>query len=110
MDKIEKYKKIIQEELKYQATKTLYNAPNVKRQLIINAEKTDFILLSLGWDDDNFLHTILFHYQIKDNKVWLMKNNTNVLINQIMIENGIHKNDITIGWIPDYLREVMLVN
>lgn len=106
MDKIEKYKNIIQQELEYQATKLPDNAPNIHNHLVVNENRTDFLLLSIGWEGKFYRHNILFHYQIKANKVILMKNNTDILINKILVEQGIATEDIEINWIPDYLKEM----
>lgn len=106
MDKIEKYQSILQLEMEEQAKKSLYNAPNVHRHLIINEDKSDFLLLSIGWEDSAYRHNVIHHIQLRGNKVWILKNNTNIEIDEFLIEKGIQKEDIEVGWIPDYLREL----
>ena len=104
MDKINDYKKLVEKELIYQASKSLYDAPDVHRHLVISQDKVDFMVLSMGWYKNRFLHTIIFHLQVKDNKIWIMKNNTNVLIDRCLMEQGIPFKDIEVGFLSEDSR------
>jgi hypothetical protein len=105
MDKIKKYKDILQAEMEYQATKTLYKAPNVHRHLVVNEDKTDFVLFSYGWKDGAYIYTVLHHLQLREDKIWVLKNNTTVLLDDIFIEEGVDRNDIEIAWAYEELGE-----
>jgi hypothetical protein len=105
MDKITKYKNILQTEMEYQATKTLYKAPNVCRHLVMNEDRTDFVLFSYGWKEDTYMYTVLHHLQLREDKIWVLKNNTTVLLDEIFIEEGIDRNDIEIAWAYEELSE-----
>ena len=60
MDRIEKYKNIIEKELKYFSNLTISNMPDVTHQLVINAERSQFILLTLGWHQSEYIHDWVF--------------------------------------------------
>ncbi len=108
MDKVIKYKEILQTEMEYQATKTLYKAPNVQRHLVINEDKTDFVLFSYGWKEGTYMYTVLHHLQLRGDKIWVLKNNTTVLLDDILIEEGVDRNDIEIAWAYEDTEEVIV--
>lgn len=100
------YQQIIRKELKVYETRRIDNAPDVKFHLVVSEDQTDFLLLSIGWRGKQFQNNVMFHFQIRGNKVWILKNNTDVEIGEILVEEGIPKSDIVIGWLPTYLQEM----
>ena len=48
-------------------------------------------------------HTVL-HFDIKDGKIWLQQNTTDLNIGQELIKMGIPKTDIVLGLHPAYKR------
>lgn len=98
MDIITKYKKILRAEMEYQASIPFSNA-NLKIHLVINKEETEFVLLKLGWVNKIFKHGLLFHFEIKGEKVWLYKNHTDIDIGTRLAEKGIPKSDIVLGFV-----------
>lgn len=106
MDRIEKYKNIIQEELTYRASIPIANAPEVKRYLIINKDRTEFVLLSIGWHDKSYRHNLVFHVGVKNEKVLIYEDNTDVGIANKFAESGIPKSDIILFFLPAYAREM----
>jgi hypothetical protein len=75
-------------------------------ELITDEKHGHYSLIYTGWRKDIFDFTILFHFQIKPTgKVWLLVNNTDILITDELVERGIPKSDIVIGFIPESLRQ-----
>ncbi len=101
MERIDKYKDIVQEEMTYRASATSANS-NIKRHLVVNTDRTDFVVLSFGWKGKIFRHYIVFHIQIKNKKIYIYKNNTYVGLMDIFIKNGISRNDIVIGFLTEF--------
>lgn len=100
------YKQIIRKELEEYENTRIDNAPDVKFHLIINEDQTEFILLSIGWNGKKYRHGVIFHIQLKDDKVWLYKNNTDIEIGEVFAREGIPKSKIVIAWLPSYMQEV----
>ncbi len=46
------------------------------------------------------------HLDIKNEKVWIQINNTELDIGQALVEMGIAKEDIVIGFQPVYIRQI----
>ena len=68
---------------------------------------TYFQLLKIGWDsvNEHFVFGILFHFDIIDDKIWLQLNNTEFPVVDELIEHGIPKSDIVLGFQPPIIRQ-----
>ena len=71
MDKITKYKKIVGEILAVLATRIPVNTPTLKKRLVINADQSEFILVSVGQKQNNYYYNVLSHLAIKDGKIFI---------------------------------------
>ena len=98
MERIERFKDIIEEEMKYRASATSLTS-QVKRHLIVNTNRTDFIIVSYGWRNKSFRHYIVFHIQIIKETIWILNNNTDVNLVEIFSQNGIPLANIKIGFL-----------
>lgn len=105
MDKLNKYKAILQEELEYHTKGRIANAPELQHYLVINKEETDFLVLLMGWYKRRFRHNVMYHLQLKDQKVHIYCINTDVDIAANLVEAGIPQSDIIIAFRPEYLQE-----
>lgn len=106
METIDKYKEIIHQELSYRCTIPIANAPSLKRHLIVTKDGSEFLLLTMGWHKKHYRHNLVFHVEIKDGKVWVHEDKTDVGIATKFVENGIPKSDIVLGFLPKYAQEV----
>jgi len=61
-------------------------------------------LLTIGWDKDKFIFHVVFHFDIKAEKIWLQVNWTEIDIAAELVEMGVPKEDIVIGFQPPYAR------
>jgi hypothetical protein len=73
--------------------------------LVTDHEHYHYQVISSYWLRDEFHHLVLFHLQIKPNgKVWLLVNNTDSLVFDDLMERGIPRDDLVIGFLPETLR------
>ncbi|MFK7981007.1 MAG: element excision factor XisI family protein [Saprospiraceae bacterium] len=105
MDKLKKYSKILQ--FFFEDRQAIQNrqASGLKAHLLINRQKTDFILLKMGWMQKLFIHAVVFHLEIKNNKIWIYEDKTDIDVANILVEKGIAKKDIVLGFLSPTLRE-----
>ena len=104
MDKLNYYRKCLQDLLARYASYSK-DEPDIETQLIFDTERDHYLLLRTGWDKKHRVHYCTFHFDIKDGKIWLQQNNTDVEIGEELEEMGIPKHDIVIGFHPPYLRQ-----
>ena len=105
MDKVKQYEQYILQFLEEQANEKVVNIENVETQVIVDTIHHHYQLLRIGWSNNEFVYYCVFHFDIKDGKVWIQQNNTELLIADILIEKGVKKSDIVLGFIPPYFRE-----
>ena len=85
--------------------------PYAKKDGLIKELVTDFVhhhyqVLATGWQGSEFVHSILLHLDIKaDGKIWIQQNWTEFLIADELIDRGIDKSDIVLGFIPPNERK-----
>lgn len=78
---------------------------SIKNHIIIDKERNRYQLVIIGWrDDSRFVHSVAFYIEIQNGKVWLHQNNTEALIADELVEKGIAKNDIVLGFVAPSLR------
>ncbi|MCB9295797.1 MAG: XisI protein [Lewinellaceae bacterium] len=106
MDKVTKYKTIIEEALSHQASIKISNLPAIEQQLIIDESGGQFLLLNVGWQNKRYIHGLVIHIQIKNDKVWIHEDMTDIDIAGKLIEQGIPKSDIVLGFVAPYARGI----
>ncbi|NJN90828.1 MAG: XisI protein [Leptolyngbyaceae cyanobacterium SL_5_14] len=61
--------------------------------------------MNVGWDGDRRVHGCVLHLDIKDGKIWIQHNTTELQIAQELAALGIPKQDIVLGFQAPYLRQ-----
>lgn len=107
MDTIETYGKILNDVVNEYASVKKTLRPGVKSESIIDRENHHYQLLSIGWYQNRFVYTVIFHFDIIDDKVWIQQNNTDVLIADELVRRGIEKMDIILGFLSEQARQRM---
>lgn len=106
MDKVTKYQDILHKTLERYAAIKPVNAPTLEQQVIVDRERNHFQLLSVGHRENlEFVLHIIFHFDIIDGKVWIQCNNTDALIADELMEAGVDRADIVLGFVPARFRE-----
>ena len=104
MDKIEKYQGIIIEFLEAFAKIKSANQPEVENYVIADREHNHFQLLRIGWQGPRYVFSVVFHFEIKNGKVWFQRNTTEMEVVDVLMEKGIPREDIVLGFRPPYAR------
>ncbi len=95
--KVIKYQEMLTALLMKYADRFNQNAKHIKTQPIIDTERNHFQLLRFGWDNNRYTFSVVFHFEIKDGKIWLQENRTDILIAKELVELGIPHTDIVLG-------------
>ena len=106
MDKIKKFQKaIIDYVTKYAATYQQDEEDPIKTQLVFDKENHHYQLVRVGWKKQKFYHYCIFHFDIINDKIWIQANNTEEMIGDELVKRGIAKEEIVLGFHPEYKRE-----
>ncbi len=105
MDKIKKYQELIVSFLHdFYEVKNLSSEGSLDNQIIVDREHNHFQLLCVGWKGKKYFTGIYFHFDIKNEKIWIQQNNTECLVADYFTERGVPKSDIVLGFQPEYAR------
>jgi len=103
--KIKKYEAIIVDYLTTFAKKSkLANMPDIENKVLVDKEQHSYQLMRIGWQGTQFVFSVVFHFDIKDGKVWFQRNITERDVLDVLMEKGIPKEDIVLGFRPPYAR------
>jgi hypothetical protein len=103
MECLNDYRNIIKTFLEESIVESL-NDPNFETQLICDRDRDHYQLVSLGWQGHRRFYSVLIHLDIKDDKVWIQRNDTDRLMAQELMALGIARADIILGLQPAYAR------
>ncbi len=104
MEKLIKYRKSILQLLEqYKTYKSSFS--DVEVQMITDAKNDHYQLFYVGWNQNKRIHGCSLHIDIKDAKVWIQYNGTDRHIANELMDLGIPKNDIVLGFQTPYRRQ-----
>lgn len=70
----------------------------IETQPVFDEAHDNYLLLDIGWDRTGRVHSVLLHLQIKNNKVWVEVDGTEEGIAHELVEAGIPKENIILGF------------
>ena len=104
MDRLESYRQIIKEIL---TEYSQYKPSNgeIEIQLWFDEERDYYQILGVGWDGKKRVYGCSVHFDLKDGKIWLQENNTEIDFAQKLVDKGVLKEDIVIGFHTPFFRQ-----
>lgn len=97
MEKLKRYQKALLQILNYYAGIKSPFMPDVENRVIADTKSHNYQLQRIGWYQNSHVHYTVFHFEIRDNKVWVHENRTDVNIDAELIDAGIAPKDIVSG-------------
>jgi hypothetical protein len=76
----------------------------VESQLVFDAEHDHYQWSQVGWKGAERVYHCVVHLDIKDGKIWLQQNMTDQDPAAKLVEMGIPREDIVLGFQPQYAR------
>ncbi len=101
---VEKYRQIIKQIILEKAELGL-SIKEIETQAIIDTERDHYLLLHTGWREKNWIHGCSMHLDIKDGKIWIQHDGTEVGIPTLLLEQGVPANDIVLGFHTPFMRQ-----
>lgn len=104
MDTIARYHKIVHNlMLEYASYKPSHG--EIETEAIIDPAKGHYEVLHVGWDGVRRVHGVLIHIDIIGDKVWIQHDGTSPGIAEELVEAGIPREAIVLGFHPEHLRQ-----
>lgn len=103
MDRVAKYRQIIKELVRrYAQIKPAYG--NIEIETIFDESNDHYELMYTGWDEHRRVHGSILHIDIRDNKVWIQYDGIEGGIAEELVEAGIPREMVVLGFQPPELR------
>jgi len=77
----------------------------IQAQTIFDIEHDHYQLVYVGWRDSKRLYGTVLHLDIIDGKIWIQQDGTEVGIANQLVELGVPKHDIVLGFDPPKMRQ-----
>ncbi|MGA7934745.1 MAG: XisI protein [Kovacikia sp.] len=103
MDTITFYQDTIEKILKEYAA-IPYSYGEIKQYVIIDADRTHFLLFNEGWDRKKRVHGAVIHAEIRDGKIWIHYDGTEDGITDELVAAGVPKDHIVLAFHPPHVR------
>jgi XisI protein len=104
MDKLALFRQAIQTILADYVKVSISNG-EIESQAVFDTQRDHYQVMNVGWDGHRRVHGCVLHLDIKDGKVWVQHNMTEMPIAQELIALGVAKEDIVLGFQAAYMRE-----
>jgi hypothetical protein len=72
--------------------------PDVETLLLEDARHTAFLLKRVGWHTGKRVNNTVMSARVRDGKVWIEEDNTNLCLADELVRAGIPKSDIVLGF------------
>jgi hypothetical protein len=104
MDKIAKYESAILQILKEYAAIPYANL-DAENRLLIDREKFNYQLVTIGWEGNRRVHAVTLHFEILNGKIYIQQDQTEYGTADELLEKGIPKSDIVLAYLSKRRRE-----
>lgn len=106
MDKIIRFQTYLKEILKEYADR--FPSNDLKKTLVIADDLQGiYMLMRVGWNKKYRVHSIMFHANIIDGKIWIQDDWTEYGIAQELLDRNVSESDIVLAFQPKEIRETM---
>lgn len=99
------YRTLVQALLKQYAQQANFSPSDIETQVIFDTERDHYQLVTMGWQKHRRIYGSILHIDIKDGKVWIQHNGTERLVAEELVEAGIPKEHIVLGFHSPFMRQ-----
>ena len=82
-----------------------YAHGEIQTAMVMDRQADHYLLLAVGWDGARRIHGSIVHIDIIDGKVWIQRDGTEQGIAEELVEAGIPRDRIVLGFRPADLRQ-----
>lgn len=104
MAKVDQYRQLIQNLLiKYSEIKSINE--DVEAQIIFDCEREHYQLVHAGWSNKRRVYGCVVHLDIKNEKIWIQHDGTDIGIANELVARGVPKTDIVLAFQSPFKRQ-----
>ncbi len=104
MATLDKYRTKIQQLLdKY--GNMISSTQDIETQIIVDEKHDHYQLVHIGWHNNNRTYGCVLHIDIKNNKIWIQHDGTEIGMANELVALGVPKKDIVLAFHAPYKRQ-----
>jgi hypothetical protein len=103
MEKLDQYREIVQSILREYSDRR--SDHEIESQCIFDLQRDHYQVVNVGWSNRRRVYGCVMHLDIKDGKIWLQYNGTEIDLAQELVDRGVPKTDIVLGFHSPYRRQ-----
>ncbi len=81
-----------------------YTQGGVKVKTLFDEWQKSYLLLSMGWHEDNYIHHVPIHLELIADKIWIQADDTEDGVATDLLAAGVPKEQIVLGFKPPEIR------
>jgi XisI protein. len=97
------YRELVQKILKTRTENYLQR--DTETHLIFDQERDHYQVLHIGWQDMTRVFGCIIYMEIKDGKIWIERDGTEIGVANELVEAGVPKTDIVLAFYAPYRRQ-----
>ena len=105
MDKVIKYKKMVKRIIEQIIEREESYNPPIDYVFIKDEKQGHYLVFLDGCVDNTVVYNLVIHVEVKKNgRVWLKHDGTEYEVGQLLLDNGLPKSDLVVGWLSPLER------
>ncbi|MGB3789303.1 MAG: XisI protein [Phormidesmis sp.] len=104
MDTLASYRDVIQALLSDYAATPISNGA-IDCYTVFDTQKDHYQVMNVGWDGHRRVYGCVLHLDVKDEKIWVEQNMTEMRVAQELVARGVKKEDIVLGFQAPDMRQ-----
>ncbi|NET02343.1 MAG: XisI protein [Sphaerospermopsis sp. SIO1G2] len=101
---VEEYREIVKNII-LEKSHRKFAPTDIEVQAVIDHHNDHYLLLHTGWRGNYRTHGCSIHIDIKNGKIWIQHDGTEVGIATLLLEKGVPQTDIVLGFHSPEMRE-----
>jgi hypothetical protein len=107
MEKLDQYRRIIKDVLTAYVSAGQSLNKGADTQLLIDPVNDHYQVMRVGWQGRNRVYYVVFHFDIRDGKIWAQHNASDYDIVSDIEAQGVPKEDIVLAFYSPFMRKFM---
>ena len=104
MDKTTKYREIVRQII-FDYAKGKPGPSDIETEVLIDSERDHYKVMDVGFEGMNRVYGSVIHLDIINGKIWIQYDGTNRPVATALLDAGVPREDIVLGFHPASLRQ-----
>ncbi|MGC9527637.1 MAG: XisI protein [Limnospira sp.] len=104
MDKLEQYRKHIKQLLSDYAG-YFKVTEDMETEIVFDTDRDRYLVVHIGWENHKFVYGCVLHLDIKNDKIWIQYDGTEIGFANELVRLGVPKTDIVLAYHSPRMRQ-----